>query len=118
MPPRKPVVTGLPCAVPVARHRTPFAKRQAIVFAIKRFAPSCCTLWDLQGARVCMHGRLLSCCVFILAGLNAQAGVPEAGARWLFQQILVAVDFCHRLGIALRDIKVRGVAAPSVSMPG
>jgi len=50
-------------------------------------------------------------------GLHAQAGVPEAGARWLFQQILVAVDFCHRLGIALRDIKVRAVAeymAPEV----
>ena len=44
-----------------------------------------------------------------------QAGVPEADARWLFQQILVAVDFCHRLGIALRDIKVRGLSATTRS---
>ena len=49
--------------------------------------------------------------------LHAQAGVPEAGARWLFQQILVAVDFCHRLGIALRDIKVRAALATPVRMP-
>ena len=36
-----------------------------------------------------------------------QRGLPENDARWLFQQIALAVDFCHRLGIALRDIKVR-----------
>ena len=35
-----------------------------------------------------------------------QRGLPEGDARWLFQQIALAVDFCHRLGIALRDIKV------------
>jgi hypothetical protein len=35
-----------------------------------------------------------------------QRGLLEGDARWLFQQIALAVDFCHRLGIALRDIKV------------
>jgi len=33
-------------------------------------------------------------------------GIPEAQARVLFQQLMVAVDFCHRLGIANRDIKL------------
>ena len=34
-------------------------------------------------------------------------GLPEDVVRRLFQQLLVAVDYCHRLGIANRDIKVR-----------
>ncbi len=33
--------------------------------------------------------------------------MPEADARRVFQQMMVAVDYCHRLGIANRDIKVR-----------
>jgi hypothetical protein len=33
-------------------------------------------------------------------------GIAEADARWLFQQLIIAVDYCHRLGIANRDIKV------------
>jgi serine/threonine protein kinase len=41
--------------------------------------------------------------------LFVQRGLPEGDARWLFQQIALAVDFCHRLGIALRDIKVCSV---------
>ncbi len=36
-----------------------------------------------------------------------QRGMPEADARWLFQQLLVAVEYCHLLGIANRDVKVR-----------
>jgi len=38
-------------------------------------------------------------------------GILESDARWLFQQLLIAVDYCHRLGIANRDIKVRGDAS-------
>ena len=33
-------------------------------------------------------------------------GIPEAHARWFFQQLIIAVDYCHRLGIANRDIKL------------
>ncbi len=41
-------------------------------------------------------------------GAAAQlGGVPEADARWFFQQFIIAVDYCHRLGIANRDVKVR-----------
>jgi serine/threonine-protein kinase SRK2 len=40
-----------------------------------------------------------------------QRGLPEGDARWLFQQIALAVDFCHRLGIALRDIKVQPITS-------
>ena len=38
-------------------------------------------------------------------------GVPETDARWFFQQFIIAVDYCHRLGIANRDIKVRAAIA-------
>ena len=32
--------------------------------------------------------------------------LPEVVVRRLFQQLVVAIDYCHRLGIANRDIKV------------
>jgi len=35
--------------------------------------------------------------------------MPEEEARWIFQQLLVAVDYCQRLGIANRDIKVKSL---------
>ena len=33
-------------------------------------------------------------------------GVAEEDARWLFQQLMVALDMVHRLGIVNRDVKV------------
>jgi serine/threonine protein kinase len=36
--------------------------------------------------------------------------MSEHDARWIFQQLIIAVDYCHRLGIANRDIKVRACA--------
>lgn len=35
--------------------------------------------------------------------------MPEELCRKLFQQLLVAVEFCHCLGIANRDIKLENV---------
>ena len=32
--------------------------------------------------------------------------MSEDDARWIFQQLIIAVDYCHRLGIANRDVKV------------
>ena len=51
-----------------------------------------------------------------LSMLPAQAfsnsrGLAEDLARWFFQQLIVALDFCHRKGIANRDIKLE-VRAP------
>ncbi len=34
-------------------------------------------------------------------------GCPEDEARWFFQQFIIGLDYCHRMGIANRDIKVR-----------
>lgn len=33
-------------------------------------------------------------------------GMPEGDAAWFMQQLVCAVDFCHRLGIANRDVKL------------
>ncbi|KAK9805164.1 hypothetical protein WJX72_003078 [[Myrmecia] bisecta] len=35
-----------------------------------------------------------------------QKGLRENMARWFFQQAVVALDFCHAMGIANRDIKL------------
>lgn len=34
------------------------------------------------------------------------AGIPEDQARRLFLEMITAVDYCHRLGIVNRDIKL------------
>eukprot|EP01024_Parvocaulis_polyphysoides_P038416 TRINITY_DN344_c1_g1_i2.p1 TRINITY_DN344_c1_g1~~TRINITY_DN344_c1_g1_i2.p1 ORF type:complete len:322 (-),score=54.34 TRINITY_DN344_c1_g1_i2:1318-2283(-) len=33
-------------------------------------------------------------------------GLDENKARWFFQQLIIAVDYCHRRGVAVRDIKL------------
>ena len=37
-------------------------------------------------------------------------GCPEDEARWFFQQFIIGLDYCHKMGIANRDIKVRPAA--------
>ncbi|CAK0733351.1 hypothetical protein CVIRNUC_000261 [Coccomyxa viridis] len=36
-------------------------------------------------------------------------GLPESEARGIFQQLILAVDYCHRMGVANRDIKLENV---------
>jgi serine/threonine-protein kinase SRK2 len=35
--------------------------------------------------------------------------VSEAQARWLFQQLIIALDFCHKRGVANRDLKLENL---------
>ncbi len=35
--------------------------------------------------------------------------LQEAEARGIFQQLLLAVDYCHKMGVASRDIKLENV---------
>ncbi|KFM24010.1 Serine/threonine-protein kinase SAPK2 [Auxenochlorella protothecoides] len=36
----------------------------------------------------------------------SRRGLPEAEARWFFQQLILGMDYCHRKGIMSRDIKL------------
>jgi serine/threonine protein kinase len=38
-------------------------------------------------------------------------GCPEDEARWFFQQFIIGLDYCHKMGIANRDIKVCPMAS-------
>ena len=38
--------------------------------------------------------------------LQQKQGLREDTARHYFQQLVVALDYCHSLGIAMRDVKV------------
>jgi serine/threonine-protein kinase SRK2 len=38
--------------------------------------------------------------------VQRQGRLMEAVARWFFQQLVVGVDYCHRKGVANRDIKL------------
>lgn len=40
--------------------------------------------------------------------VHKQGLLKEAVARWFFQQLVVGIDYCHRRGVANRDIKVGG----------
>lgn len=37
---------------------------------------------------------------------ESKTGIPEDEARWFFQQLLFAVDYCHKKGVSVRDIKL------------
>ncbi len=51
------------------------------------------------------------CNVFEYMQRYAQAGqkprLNEVAARFLFQQLIIAVDYCHRQGVYNRDIKLQ-----------
>lgn len=36
----------------------------------------------------------------------SRRGLSEPEARWFFQQLMLAVDFCHQMGVVNRDIKL------------
>eukprot|EP00210_Caulerpa_lentillifera_P003079 g2941.t1 len=54
--------------------------------------------------------------------VKTQKRLQEPLARWIFQQLILAVDYCHRKGIASRDIKcdnillVQGQKLPIVKL--
>ena len=42
--------------------------------------------------------------------------LSEAHARWFFQQIILAMDYCHQMGIVNRDIKLENILLTSNQM--
>ena len=38
--------------------------------------------------------------------VRKKGGLGESEARWFFQQLVVALDYCHRKGVINRDVKL------------
>jgi serine/threonine-protein kinase SRK2 len=49
--------------------------------------------------------------------VRSRGGLPEAEARWFFQQIVIAIDYCHRLGVCSRDIKLENTLLDATPGP-
>ncbi|KAI8102429.1 hypothetical protein M9435_006030 [Picochlorum sp. BPE23] len=41
--------------------------------------------------------------------VKAKGGLTEDTARWYFQQLILAVDFCHKMDVVNRDIKLENI---------
>lgn len=46
-----------------------------------------------------------------------KGGLRESEARWFFQQLIVGVDYLHRMGVASRDIKLENTLLDSSPRP-
>ena len=49
------------------------------------------------------------CCVTARVAFVQGQALPEDVARLFFQQIVVAIDYSHRMGVANRDIKLDNI---------
>ena len=47
--------------------------------------------------------------------IRKRGRLREDSARWFFQQLILAIDFCHKMGVVNRDIKLENVLLSSVS---
>eukprot|EP00889_Picochlorum_renovo_P000592 jgi/Picre1/27622/NNA_000586.t1 len=62
------------------------------------------------GDGICPRGDLFSL-------VQSQKGLSEDDARWFFQQIVIAIDYCHQLGVCSRDIKLENTLLDSSPRP-
>lgn len=46
--------------------------------------------------------------------LRTPRGLDEASARWFFQQMVIGMDYSHRLGVVHRDIKLKNMVLQEV----
>jgi serine/threonine-protein kinase SRK2 len=45
----------------------------------------------------------------LLRHLQLHGALSEHQSRWLFQQLILAVDYCHTAGVSNRDIKLDNI---------
>jgi serine/threonine-protein kinase SRK2 len=43
--------------------------------------------------------------------------MQEEDARWFFQQLIVGLDYCHRMGVVNRDIKLENTLLDASPKP-
>ena len=66
---------------------------------------TCCPYRNLHSARR-STGTLADLLSSKGAAAGSPAALPEERVRTVMQQLLTAVDYCHRLGIALYNMRV------------
>ena len=49
--------------------------------------------------------------------VQKQGKLKEAVARWFFQQLIIGVDYCHKRGVANRDIKLENTLLQVGTLP-
>ena len=49
--------------------------------------------------------------------VKARGGLDEADARWFFQQLIIGLDYCHRMGVVNRDIKLENTLLDGGARP-
>ncbi|GAX76465.1 hypothetical protein CEUSTIGMA_g3910.t1 [Chlamydomonas eustigma] len=47
--------------------------------------------------------------------VQRQGRLDEGAARWFFQQLMLGIDYCHKRGVANRDIKLENTLLQAVS---
>jgi serine/threonine-protein kinase SRK2 len=48
--------------------------------------------------------------------LGCSGGLDEERCRWFYQQLILAMDYCHKKGISNRDIKLENTLLDSPEM--
>ena len=49
--------------------------------------------------------------------VKARGGLDEGDARWFFQQLVIGLDYCHRMGVVNRDIKLENTLLDGGARP-
>ena len=49
--------------------------------------------------------------------VKARGGLDEGDARWFFQQLIIGLDYCHRMGVVNRDIKLENTLLDGGARP-
>jgi serine/threonine-protein kinase SRK2 len=49
--------------------------------------------------------------------VKARGGLDEGDARWFFQQLLIGIDYCHRMGVVNRDVKLENTLLDGGALP-
>jgi hypothetical protein len=77
-----------------------------MVDALQHITLDCLQNIAAVGAPVRFRCGFICCCsAYIDAGLTVLCFLIIS-CRWFFQQLILAVDYCHRKGVANRDIKL------------
>jgi serine/threonine-protein kinase SRK2 len=49
--------------------------------------------------------------------VSARGGLSEDDTRWFFQQLIIGLDYCHRMGVVNRDIKLENTLLDGGARP-